>query len=79
MTTTVEQLARQVLALPVEDRASLAQKVCDSIEHFMDPETEKAWLDEVDRRWREIEQGRAECVPAGAVMRRARASLSRRA
>ena len=77
MTALVEQLARQVLALPVEDRAALAQRVWDSIEHFADADTEKAWLDEADRRWREIEEGKVECIPAAEVMRRARASIGR--
>lgn len=79
MTATVKQLARQVLALPVDDRASLAQKVCDSIEHFSNHETEKAWMEEADRRWREIEEGKVVCIPAEDVMRRARASLGNRA
>ena len=77
MTLLVEKLEQEVLALPVEDRACLAQKVCDSIEHFADAETEKAWLKEADRRWREIDEGRINCIPAEEVMRRARASLNR--
>jgi hypothetical protein len=32
-------------------------------------------MDEADRRWLEIEEGKALCLPADEVMRRARESL----
>jgi putative addiction module component (TIGR02574 family) len=76
--TTVDELTERLLALPVEDRAVLAQRLWDSIEHFAEPATREAWLDEADRRWREIEEGTVQCVPATEVMRRARASLRER-
>ncbi len=44
----------QALALPAEERVILAQRVWDSVEHFANSEVEKAWMEEVDRRWREI-------------------------
>ncbi|MDI6793757.1 MAG: addiction module protein [bacterium] len=70
-------LAEKVLALPIDERVILAQRVWDSVEHFVDPEIEKAWLDEAERRWREIEQGRVQCMPAEEVMKKARASLNK--
>ena len=49
-------------------------RICDP-ECF--PEVEKAWMDLADRRWREIEEGRIQCLPADEAMRRARQSLAR--
>ena len=75
--STLTDVTREALSLPVEDRVLLAQRVWDSIEHFATADVEKAWMDEADRRWREIEEGKAQCLPADEVMRRARAGLAR--
>jgi len=57
--STLADVTKQVLALPVEERVVLAQRVWDSVGHFASSEVEKAWMDEADRRWREIEEGKA--------------------
>ncbi|MBM4083048.1 MAG: addiction module protein [Planctomycetes bacterium] len=74
---TLSDVTKEALALPVEDRVVLAQRVWQSVEHFASPEIEKAWLDEADRRWQEIEEGKVRCQPADKVMKRARATLAR--
>ncbi|MBM4048728.1 MAG: addiction module protein [Planctomycetes bacterium] len=74
---TLSDVTKEALALPVEDRVVLAQRVWQSVEHFASPEIEKAWLDEADRRWQEIEEGKVRCHPADKVMKRARATLAR--
>ncbi len=43
---------------------------------MINPEIEKAWLKEAERRWREIEEGKVECIPAQEVMEKARKSVS---
>jgi putative addiction module component (TIGR02574 family) len=68
-------LLDQVFALPVDDRAILAQRIWDSIEHFISSDVEQAWLDEAERRWREIEEGRVQCVPAEEAIKLARNRL----
>ena len=77
MSTATMNLTERVLALPMDERVILARCVWDSVEHFVDPEIEKSWLDEAERRWQEIEQGRVQCVPAEEVMKRARAGLNK--
>ena len=74
---TLADLTKEALSLPVEDRVVLAQRVWDSIEHFASADIEAAWLEEADRRWREIEEGKVQCQPAHEVMKRAREGLSR--
>ncbi len=38
-------------------------------------EVERAWLAEADRRWKEIESGSVETIPAARVMEEARRAL----
>lgn len=77
MSTATVELTKKVLSLPTDERVILSQRVWDSIEHFVNPEIEKAWLDEAEKRWYEIEQGRVQCVPAKEVMKKARANLNK--
>lgn len=75
--STLTDVTREALSLPVEDRVVLAQRVWDSMEHFVGADIEQAWMDESDRRWREIEEGKVECQSADEVMKRARKALGR--
>ena len=72
---TLADLTKEALSLPVEDRVVLAQRVWESMEHFASDDVERAWTEEADRRWREIEEGKVQCQPADQVMTRARKSL----
>jgi Putative addiction module component len=40
-----------------------------------DPGHEKLWMEEIERRCREIDEGRATLIPGDEVFRRARAAL----
>jgi len=75
--STLTDVTKQALALPVEERVVLAQRVWESVEHFASSEIENAWMDETERRWREIEEGKVKCLPANEMMKRARESLGR--
>ena len=65
----------QILALPTDEKAILAQRIWDSIEHFVDSAVEEAWLNVAEKRWKEIEQGVIQCEPAEEVMKKVRAGL----
>ena len=75
--STLADVTKEALSLPVDDRVVLAQRVWDSMEHFAGSDVERAWMDETDRRWRDIEEGKVQCQPADEVMKRARESLGR--
>ena len=64
MELALSEITDKALSLPIDDRVALAQRLWDSIEGFIDPETEDAWLKEAEKRWQEIEEGRVECIPA---------------
>ena len=73
--TTLTDVTKEALSLSVEDRVVLAQRVWDSVEHFASADVEKAWMNEANRRWKDIEEGEVQCQPATEAMRQARDSL----
>ncbi len=68
-TVTIE---REALHLPVPERAKLAHKLLLSLEDMSESEIEAAWLDEAERRAREIDQGLVRLISAEEVSRKAR-------
>jgi len=77
MNSAVKKLTEEILSLPLDDQVIIAQTVWDRVEHFSDPEIEQAWMEESERRWKEIEQGQVQCLSAEEAMNRARANLTR--
>jgi len=77
MNAASKKLVDELLALPLDEQVAIAQVVWDHIEHFADAQVEQAWMEESERRWREIEKGKVECVEAEVAMRRARDSLEK--
>lgn len=71
----IAELAEDLLALPISDRAFLAEKLVESIDHYSDPEIEAAWAKEIARRVREYEEGKVHGIPSEEVMSEARRRL----
>lgn len=61
----------EALHLPPEDRAKLAQKLLLSLDTPSRSENEQAWLDEAERRGRELDEGIVQPVAADEVRRKA--------
>ena len=60
MTSRAQQLLREALALPVEERADVAAELLASLDEpgTMDPEAvEAAWAREIDKRARRVMAG----------------------
>lgn len=72
MSTTVEELASQAIALSAEDRARLADLLLASLPAEEDPDVEAAWEQEVARRVAAVESGAAPLIPAEDVHAEAR-------
>ena len=74
MAQTMDELERDALQLPAEERARLAVSLLCSLEDAgEDPEeTEKIWVAEAKRRAREIKDGSVEGIPAEEVLSRLR-------
>ncbi|MBE7500779.1 MAG: addiction module protein [Verrucomicrobiales bacterium] len=77
MSVTAEKVA-EVLALSEQDRAYLARQLIASLDDTVDADAEAQWNEVVDRRSREIEQGKVTCRPVEETVRNLRASLHAR-
>jgi putative addiction module component (TIGR02574 family) len=77
MPTDLEQLTARVLALPESSRAQLADTLLSSLPHPQADRSEAWWQQEIERRCREIAEGKVESIPGEEVMRRARERLRR--
>jgi putative addiction module component (TIGR02574 family) len=75
MSTQLEELKKDLLTLPVESRATLAQALIESLEEGVDENAEELWRDEIRRRDAEIRSGRGALKPAEQVLREARERL----
>ena len=62
MSPEVSDLLKQALALPVEERAALANTLLDSLE-TTDQSVQEAWDEEVARRIADLKAGKAVTVP----------------
>jgi putative addiction module component (TIGR02574 family) len=58
----------EVLALPEEDRAFLARQLIASLDDTIDADAESAWQEVIDRRSREIAEGKVSCRPVEQVV-----------
>ncbi|MBE7502533.1 MAG: addiction module protein [Verrucomicrobiales bacterium] len=77
MSVTAEKVA-EVLALSEQDRAYLARQLIASLEDTVDADAGAQWNEVVDRRSREIEQGKVTCRPVEETVRNFRAGLPAR-
>ena len=71
----IQAIEQEVLHLPIEDRARLAEKLLSSLDALLEQEIEKLWLVEAQRRAAEIDKGIVQLVSAGEVERRIQAIL----
>jgi putative addiction module component (TIGR02574 family) len=69
MPADFEQLTAQVLALPEASRAQLMAAIRSSLSHPPGEHSEAWWEQELERRWREIVEGKVQCIPAEEVFR----------
>ena len=76
MHPNIEELAKETMALDIEDRALLAGKLLLSLDEPTPSEVERLWLDEAERRLEDYRAGRVQGIPADEVFRRAISELS---
>lgn len=71
----LKKLEADLLALPVDSRASLARALIESLDDQVDEDAEAMWADEIRRRDEDLRNGRATARPADEVLREARERL----
>jgi len=77
MSIAAEKVA-EVLALPAQDRAFLARQLIASLDTTVDADAETQWHEVIDRRSREIEEGKVNCRPVEQVVQEIRNKLHAR-
>ena len=73
---TIRALEKEVLDLPPRSRVRFVEKIIESVDDFTTAEIESAWSEEIGRRVKDIESGKAKGIPASQAMARARRVLN---
>jgi hypothetical protein len=60
---SIEQLTEELLSLPNESRALLADKLVESLEFDTDSTVQEVWLAEAKRRRAEVRDGSVQPIP----------------
>jgi putative addiction module component (TIGR02574 family) len=77
MSPEISDLLKQALALPVDERAALANTLLDSLEAG-DQSVQEAWDQEVARRIEDLKAGKAVTVPWEQLHRELLAQVNER-
>jgi len=73
---TETELLEHVLELSATQRAAIAQRLLESLEpQDADPDAERAWADEIERRVAAYDRGETASVDAGEAIDRIRQEL----
>ncbi len=70
-----EQLEAEIMKLSLDARAKLAERIILSLDAPSDEENLHLWIQEAERRLKDLREGKAKEVPADEVFRRARAAI----
>ena len=60
MTDEAKQLLEEALKLPVRERARLVSLLIESLDEKDEDDVEEAWIEEVQKRARELETGKVQ-------------------
>ncbi len=77
MSIAAEKVA-EVLALPEEDRAFLARQLIASLDETVEPDAETQWNEVIDRRSREMPEGKVDARTEEEMLRDIRTRLHAR-
>ena len=63
MSSKVDEVLKEALALPAEARASVAGQLIESLDQQVDEDAEAAWSVEILRRLKELDTGVVKGIP----------------
>jgi putative addiction module component (TIGR02574 family) len=72
MAISVDELTEAVLALPASTRASLAERIVESLDPLADEEIRGLWATEAIRRRDEVRDGRVQSIAEDEVAKTVR-------
>jgi putative addiction module component (TIGR02574 family) len=65
---SLSEILRAALELPPDARATLAGLLLESLDDTEQTEVDAAWSEEIERRIRDIDEGRVELIPGEEVL-----------
>jgi Putative addiction module component len=71
---TIDELKREALGLDPSVRADLARELLESLDDLPEPEVERLWLEEAERRRVQVRAGKVIPIPMDEVFAKARAA-----
>ena len=75
MSSQFDELTKRIRALPARERVELVRALIDDLDPGKDPDVEKLWLEEAERRYAQYLRGEVEAIPGDEVMAEARKRL----
>jgi putative addiction module component (TIGR02574 family) len=69
MPHTPEEILQAALSMPADQRATLAEKLLESLEENDRKEVDAAWAEEAENRLQAYEKGKIKSIPGDEVMR----------
>lgn len=73
MAPSTQSVFDAALALPEEERVELADRLWASLDSSYYEKVDAAWLEEIERRVKDFDEGRSTAIPAEEVFRAIRA------
>jgi putative addiction module component (TIGR02574 family) len=67
MASNLDQLTQEALSLPSNARAVLAERLPQSLDDSELSDIDEAWIEEAERRYRELKEGKVQGIPAQEV------------
>ena len=78
MARAVSEIEREIRGLERDDQEQLLRALLEELDGPPDPDVERVWLEEAQRRSRELDAGAVDTIPAHEVFDKARDQLKRR-
>jgi putative addiction module component (TIGR02574 family) len=75
MARALSEIERDIRALSARERAQLLKALISDLDAPADPDADRAWLEESERRLAQIESGKAKTIPGTEVLKEARSRL----
>ncbi len=75
MPSKTKEIEEEALRLPSHERARIAEHLISSLDESEDPEAERLWIEEAERRYQEYKHGKVKAKPAEMVFKEARSKL----
>ena len=77
MSSVVAEIEAKIRSLSLEDKMGLVRALIAELDGPAESDVERAWLEEAQRRHREVVEGKVEPVPGERVFENLRARLKR--